>query len=143
MKKIFYLLAIAGIIHLVSCSTTGKTTNDENTSGMKQKNFSNEQIQADALATANINCQWEVAKYNASLQENNRKLNEKEKSLYKLKFAFDQKMKIRYLQIEDLTKKYNKALEKAKKQLSACVKLKEIRKMEEEQAKEKAERGTP
>ena len=102
---------------------------------MKQKHFSSEQIQADALASAEINCQWEVAKYNASLQENNRRLQEKEKSLYELKFAFDQKMKVRYRQIKDLEKKFNKALEKAHKQLTACEQLDVIREMEKELAK--------
>ena len=143
MKNIFYFLALAGIIHLASCSTTGKTNENESAGGIKQKQFSSEQIDADALAMTDVNCQWEVAKYDASLQENNTKLQNKEKSLYELKFSLEQKMKIRYLQIEELEKKYNKALEKATKQLSSCQKLSDIRTMEEERAKAKlkAERG--
>jgi len=143
MKNIFYLLAFAGIIHLASCSTAVKTSSDEGAAGMKQKQFSSEQIQADALAMADVNCQWEVAKYKASLQENNTKLQKKEKELKELKFTFEQKMKVRYMQIEDLKKKYTKALVKAQKQLSSCGKRDDIRTMEEERAKAKlkAERG--
>jgi hypothetical protein len=135
MKNIFFLLAVAGMIHLASCSTSGKTSKDEGSTVIKQKHFDKEQIEADALAMADISCQWEVAKYNASLQQNNRKLKEKEASLYELKFKLEQKMKIRYLQIEDLKKKYNKALEKAHKQLSACERMDIIRAMEAEKAK--------
>ena len=143
MKNIFYFLVFAGIIHLTSCSTAGKTSKDDDSSGMKQKQFSSEQIHTDALAMTDVNCQWEVAKYKASLQENNTKLQKKEKELKELKFTFEQKMKVRYMQIEDLKKKYNKALAKAQKQLSSCGKRDDIRKMEEERtkAKEKAERG--
>ena len=143
MKNIFYLLAIVGIIQLASCSTAVKTSSDEGVTEMKQKEFSKEQIQADALAMADVTCQWEVAKYKASLQENNTKLQKKEKSLAELKVTFEQKMNVRYLQIESLKKKYNKALADAQKQLSSCGKLDDIRKMEEERekAKLKAERG--
>lgn len=139
MKNIFFLLAFAGFIHLVSCSTTEKTAQEESSSGMEQKHFSEEQIDADALAMADITCQWEVAKYNAGLKENNTKLEKDEKSLYQLKSALEQKMKIRYLQIEELEKKYTKALEKASKQLSSCEQMEGIRKMQKELEKKKAE----
>lgn len=139
MKNIYFLLALAGFIHLVSCSTTEKTAQDESSSGMKQKHFSEEQIDADALAMADITCQWEVAKYKAGMEENNTKLEKNEKSLYQLKSAFEQKMKIRYLQIEDLEKKYTKALEKASKQLSSCEQMEVIRKMQKELEKKKTE----
>ncbi|RLD41546.1 MAG: hypothetical protein DRJ05_19000 [Bacteroidetes bacterium] len=135
MKRIFYLLAFAVFIQFVSCSTSGKTTQEEGPAGIKQKHFSIEQIEADALAMADVNCQWEIAKYDAALQENNWKLKEKEKSLYKLKFDLEEKIKIRYLQIEDLKKKFNKALERANKQLTACDRMNEIREMEKERAK--------
>jgi hypothetical protein len=139
MKNIFYLLVLAGFTQLISCSSSDKLTQTNGQTEIKQKHYSNEQIEADAVAYADISCRWEVAKYNASLQENNRRLQEEEKSLYELKFAFDQKMKIRYLQIEDLKKKFNKALEKAHKQLSACEKLDVIREMEAEKEKTKEE----
>ena len=135
MKNIFFLLAMAGMIYMTSCSTSGKTSTDGGANVIKQKQFNKEQIEADAMAMADINCRWEVAKYDASLQENNRKLKEKEASLYQLKFKLEQKMKVRYLQIEDLKKKYNKALEKAHKQLSACERVDMIRAMEAEKAK--------
>ncbi len=140
MKNIFFLLAIAGLFHLVSCSTSGKTTKDEGPAGMKQKQFSSEQIQADALAMADVSCEWEVAKYHAALQENNRKLKQEEKRLYELKFALEQKMNIRYMQIEDLKKKFNKELAKARKQLTACGEWDVIQEMEEEREKAKKER---
>ena len=124
---------------MISCSTTEKAVQEESSSGMKQKHFSEEQIEADALAMADVTCQWEVAKYKAGLEENNTKLEKKEKSLYQLKFAFEQKMKIRYLQIEDLEKKYTKALEKASKQLSSCDQMEVIQKMQEELEKKKVE----
>jgi len=131
MKKIILLYSLAGIIALASCSTSGKTATDSGLNGLQQKQFSSEQIEIDALAMADINCQWEVAKYNAALQENNSKLQKQEKKLRELKFQMEQKMKIRYMQIENLEKKFNKALEKAHKQLSACAKLDDIREMEE------------
>jgi len=139
MKNIFFLLALGGIIQLISCSTTEKAGKSNEPLGMKQKHYSSEQIQADALALADIRCRWEVAQYNASLQENKRKLKEEEQSLYELKFVFEQKMKIRYLQIEDLKKKFNKALDKAHKQLGVCRKLDVIHEMQAEQEKTKEE----
>jgi hypothetical protein len=139
MKRIFYLIAFAGIIQLAACSSSGKTAKDESQTGLQQKHFSNDQIQADALALADIRCRWEVAQYNASLQENNWKLQQEEKSLSELKFIFEQKMKIRYLQIEDLSKKFNNALGKAHKKLSTCKKLDVIREMEAEREKAKEE----
>ncbi|MCF6171713.1 MAG: hypothetical protein L3J66_12110 [Bacteroidales bacterium] len=135
MKNLFYLFAFVGFAQLISCSATKKTAPSEGPIGMTQKHFSNEQIQADALALANINCEWGLAKYYAGLQENNNKLQREEKALLELKTSFDQKMKIRYMQIDELEKKFTKALEKAQKRLSACQKLEEVRKMEEEKAK--------
>ncbi len=139
MVRIFYLLALTGIIALTACSTTKKTSQSEGPVGMKQKQFNNEQIEADALALADITCQWELAKYYSDLQEHNNKLKSEEKNLRKMKSAFEEKMKIRYMQIDNLKKKFNKELEKAHKRLDACGKLDVIREMQKELEMKKQE----
>lgn len=139
MKKTYFLLLVVGILFLGGCAPSSKTTQAEDSMGMYQKQFSEEQIEADALALAEIRCSSEVAVYNASLQQGKRKLQLEAEKQSKLKAAFEEKMKIRYLQIEELSKKFNKELEKAQKQLSACKALDDIHTMQAEMEKTKGE----
>ena len=113
------LLSLLVLFFAFSCSSSKKTTT-------KKKVYSDEQIEVDAYAKANLDCTYELARLEAIANPKDKNLDGKSYEILLQKRDFDQKIKYKYLKDSVYKHKYQNNYKKARKFFKTCKQLEAI-----------------
>ena len=126
MKTIQKLLFIAVIIIASSCATTNKTTDNK---------VSEERMELDAYAMANIECEYKLAQMNKNINKEDKMALVKFNQIKDQITPFSNEIRARYTPTDQLNDFYI-LVNKLKPEFTVCKELKEL---EDSEAKKKEE----
>ncbi len=115
--KIFLLLTL---MFGVACTSTKQTPSGK-------KVYTDEQIEVDAYAKANLDCTYELARIEAIENPENKQLDGKSYNILLQQRDFQQKVKYRYLKDSVYKYKYRSYYNKARKFFKTCKHLDAIK----------------
>ncbi len=116
MNHYIKILLVLTLMFGVACTSTKKSSSNK-------KVFSDEQIEVDAYAKANLDCTYELARIEAVANPEDKRLDGKSYNILLQQRDFEKKIKYRYLKDSVYKHKYQNYYKKARKFFKTCKQL--------------------
>lgn len=123
MNKLYII-----IVSLVALSIASCTTMKNNSKGhSKSSGISEERMQMDAYAMANVNCEYQLLKLKIKEDNNNRKLFSELDQLKKDMSAYSVTINTRYKNSRSISDKFSALMESSALELTTCKQFKVLK----------------